>query len=480
MECECLDESIPLLKDISSLLRQSSFHPSMGFMTDSLLAFIKAYQVADGDVSMIDIALNQYANCLANYVRKKTGIVRSVRENGTSLISAVGPDLCEMIVSFADSYEWVNFSLVCKTFNKVVAKIIWKNTTMCASNGHSILKSSFGPRLSINSPNISLMHDFTLALSHRLPNCWSGFIPKLKSLKSLHFKFHVWIPAEIEKALSYFEDLVATHLDSLLNLSIVVSDFDDVLCTLQQSEKFFRMLPSSHLESFSLSLACVETVYNCFPNTLIGLLPHSLKYLSFVNCSGLVNFFNLSPESVHFKDVVLDGDTKELFRMLSSVSILFLHDVSFKVSESLLHSFTLFNLKEVTLVGNADLILAYLKCLPSLESMEIRNGTLESIPDHWSSYMLPKLRDLNIFALGLMNLDEEMSTVREKLPELQKIRISNGWDLLTWSLVPPSEPAEPIPFSLPQTLEQVSSYWSEAEQAESKKRKLGIRAIDWQ
>jgi hypothetical protein len=99
--------------------------PALGFMVDSLLALLSPLQ----RTHHYDHMLSEYTSNVVEFVKQRSKVTERIQK--TSLLDAIGDDLCQNILSFMEvDKSLLPFIYVCKTFNHLVSNMMWKTATI--------------------------------------------------------------------------------------------------------------------------------------------------------------------------------------------------------------------------------------------------------------------------------------------------------------------------------------------------------------
>jgi hypothetical protein len=100
---------------------------SVGFMVESMAKLYKVLMHAQHlDQSLIETMLTHYATHVLRYAAYNEDI-QLPADRRTSIIAAIGPDLCAHVMQFVQPKNLSQLICDCKTFNKFGKQVIWKS-----------------------------------------------------------------------------------------------------------------------------------------------------------------------------------------------------------------------------------------------------------------------------------------------------------------------------------------------------------------
>jgi hypothetical protein len=393
---------IPMLKGISLSLHSSHVDSSMPFMVDSVLALLKFFQHVPNriDGAFVETVMSQYAQHIANYVQQRAVVTYTPSKSETSLVTAIGPDLCAHIISFmsVDS-SILPLLYVCKTFNLLASKALWKTVTAnkVPSTGEELHIAPFKKEISLKSRGVCHIESFKLKLMMfdvaRLRTELPG---RINALKTLECEF---LDIKYETVMGHVESWLTVHSESLRNLHLEV-DFG-VFNRLQSNSRFLEELSNLKLDSFSLKVyqgfhgdvplqGRAAKFLNALPVSLTALKIDSCENMDVYKLSKLKNLRSLDLFGFHVCEEHFSEFWKVLTR-LSSMSI----GVVFPVLSNM-NVTQLSNLKNIMLDNRPRNIL-YLA--PNLESLLLEGVEPTEVCETLAGISMPLLKSLKLSRL---------------------------------------------------------------------------------
>jgi hypothetical protein len=456
------DEALSMLKCLGNDLRSKTIKdPSLGFMVESLREVLKALvHTQDLDELEIEYIMNHYTFYIMDYVRKRAALPFIISKR--SLIDVVGTDLCGYIFSFADSETASTMLYVCKSFNQLAMKRLWKSiqTLVCFSDEYNI-----PPYLCVGSGDVDLrmnysaweiVEDLTITLYREvhLEDCLRVFyqIPRLKALK-----FEWDYDGNSYISMNFFHKLASFHAKALKHLSLHCFGHK-----LRVTEEVSQLFASLNLESLDLDFRTLVYDAECMVemNRWFSAFPSSLKHLKLradfnFHCPfSQILHLNLNTLSL-IGGCIVGDQHEEFFNVISKVSTLsmfavVIHGSETDFRESLggklfpqLKSVDLFPLNKTC--GIMDLP----ELAPNLEILALWFENDDKFFDLDSDKM-PKLREINLKCRTSCFGEGDLEDVRSMFPYLARVEVRSRSDLFLW----PSPPE--LDFDLLAELKRIS------------------------
>jgi hypothetical protein len=282
-----VEDKIVRLKSVSKALQNLHVDPCFGFMTDSAVRLLQSIGSIELPSSApLDMMMGQYADHIMEYVEYRTGLCVPKKTSSSSLVSAVGKDLCEHILSFVCDATFRRLIYVCRVFHQYVLKCSWRKVKL----GHIFPVT---PRLiegliMQKSSNISKMENLSL-------NCEGArFVQELTICEGMFQKLEV-VVQNLELLMSRCDSLKAVEMglypenpDLLESIETVFLRHKDNLkhLILYIRHSFFENFNSSFLKLFaSLKLDSVNLAFRTpledmgQVNWLLDTLPSTIQKL---------------------------------------------------------------------------------------------------------------------------------------------------------------------------------------------------------
>jgi hypothetical protein len=170
---------------------------SLGFMVESLKELLYALSSSKHGNSP-DTILAQYAKHITNYVQQVTGISAvKTSMSQMSLVSSIGPDLCDHVMSFVDPRDLTKVVYVCKKLNQCVQKLMWKEVrVMFHQNGMKVSSKSHSREVTLDFHSSAWKYVRTLHVTmihwdscdESRKQCLLEKIKTINSLTGIHFQ----------------------------------------------------------------------------------------------------------------------------------------------------------------------------------------------------------------------------------------------------------------------------------------------------
>jgi hypothetical protein len=478
------NDSLVELKRLVTSLRSSPTTDTMvGFTIESSLELLKAFIKSDWEKEPVQQIMRQYIDHVVTFVETHTGLEQQKEiQKMRSLISVVGPDLCEHIVSFVEQDTVLRLSSVCKVLNLIAMKRVWRKVTV-ESRWRTMHSRETGNQLSFDSKGVSFIKELSCTFKTcSLANCEliTGMTFKIKSLK--HLQLNLLGTEGFQRAFYWLGAALTFHHRSLESFSLVIEEA--ILKNLLEVSKFLGLLATLRLKSFSLAsdddglrFLDMKLLFNHFSN--------SLKTLSLHDCGRLMNFDVLSKftfNELHLSCVEVPEEFLESFaRILSQVSFLTLITVKFPNSESwfqaLPNGTKYWTLKQLTIKPFELNQVNILQCIPNLEILELEDPRCFCDISKWQSEMFPNLRRFLMHSLKCdVPFSRDVEALRSTFKSLERVEWNGGLSKnFLWTAASQDTSESSLTQRFSGTLDRISSEWSydnkPSQSNPSKKRK---------